>query len=132
MFQKFLKIFRNGVHLAFFAGPSGVVRFHNQSLGDRVLYEQPQAEVADNASSNPAPTRSENRNSDFFRNSKFIEMKVRPEIGEGASIRIKISKNKLDPMPIIGQIETQKVEKQSKNRREISDIFCGIWGCMKF
>ena len=43
---------KNGVHLAFFAAPSGVVRFRNQSLEDRYLYERPPVDT-DNETSPP-------------------------------------------------------------------------------
>nr|UJT32167.1 voltage-dependent calcium channel unc-36 [Heterodera elachista] len=40
---------KSGVHLAFFVAPSGVVRFRNHTLGDRLLYERP----------HPSPTAAE-------------------------------------------------------------------------
>uniref|UniRef100_A0A914I0S9 VWFA domain-containing protein n=1 Tax=Globodera rostochiensis TaxID=31243 RepID=A0A914I0S9_GLORO len=45
---------KNGVHLAFFVAPSGVVRFHNQSLGDRLLYAHPHLSATESGGSNQA------------------------------------------------------------------------------
>ncbi|KAL3096952.1 hypothetical protein niasHS_002668 [Heterodera schachtii] len=43
---------KNGVHLAFFVAPSGVFRFRNHSLGDRLLYESPHPSGAEGGQSN--------------------------------------------------------------------------------